>query len=248
MKHSEVCNNRCARPAARRGAFTLVELLAVVVIIAMLAAILLRIVSYVSLRSTLNKVKADMEKIKTALEEYRIEYGGYPSTTNVVSGRPKFERFSYHHNSSNLAYFLFTKPLEDGKERPFIDPSLITYQTNLWFSSTVNNTDSYVKWEPGLEEKVRKDKYIHADSVLIVTNTTIVDPWGTDYRYYHERGAGGKINKGKYAYDLWSFGPDRKSAYNGCLVWESSQSSSRIYAGENQKDTFDDIKNWEEQP
>jgi len=103
MKRLTFCNDRDARTAVRRRAFTLVELLAVVVVIAMLAAILLRIVSYVSLRSTINKARSDLEKIKTALEEYRLEYGDYPATTNVVVGRPKFERFRYDHNSSNLA-------------------------------------------------------------------------------------------------------------------------------------------------
>lgn len=66
--------------------FTLVELLVVMSIIAILMAISL--VSYQSAQQSARdgRRKADLEQVRSALEMYRADCGGYPSST-LVSGQ-----------------------------------------------------------------------------------------------------------------------------------------------------------------
>jgi general secretion pathway protein G len=79
-----------ARPAVRAG-FTLVELMAVIAIIGLLAAIILGISGYVARRGDMAKAQGDMEKIKMALEEYKVNFGRFwpndgPVTNSTYGG------------------------------------------------------------------------------------------------------------------------------------------------------------------
>lgn len=70
--------NRKSQNANRTFAFTLIELLTVVAIIAILASMVIGVSGYASRKADISKARADMEKIKNGLEEYRITYGKYP--------------------------------------------------------------------------------------------------------------------------------------------------------------------------
>lgn len=73
------------RPASfrrsTRSGFTLIELLVVVAIIAILVGIVIGIAGYSSKKSATAKALSDLERIKTALEEYRMAKGGYINAT-----------------------------------------------------------------------------------------------------------------------------------------------------------------------
>jgi general secretion pathway protein G len=78
MNSSIIANRRSFR-AARR-AFTLIELLLVMVIIAILASIVVpKVISRVG-QSKETKAKADLSSIKTALNMFNIDNGRYPTT------------------------------------------------------------------------------------------------------------------------------------------------------------------------
>ena len=62
----------------KRKAFTLIELLIVVAIIAILAAIAIPNLLEAQVRSKVSRVKADMATLKTALETFRLDRGQYP--------------------------------------------------------------------------------------------------------------------------------------------------------------------------
>jgi prepilin-type N-terminal cleavage/methylation domain-containing protein len=62
----------------RRHAFTLIELLIVVAIIAILAAIAVPNFLEAQVRSKVTRVKADMRSISVALEAYAVDYNAYP--------------------------------------------------------------------------------------------------------------------------------------------------------------------------
>jgi len=64
--------------------FTLIEILVVMVVIAILVGITIPISKYVTLRARLANQRIYIEKIKSALEDYRAAYGEYPITPSAV--------------------------------------------------------------------------------------------------------------------------------------------------------------------
>ncbi len=68
----------CSR---RSRAFTLVEMLAVMAIIAMLAAVIVAGSAYAGRRADQKRARAGIERLKLALEAYRVENGRYPPAT-----------------------------------------------------------------------------------------------------------------------------------------------------------------------
>jgi type II secretion system protein G len=67
-------------------AFTLIELLIVVAIIAILAAIAVPNFLEAQTRAKVSKAKADMSSIGTALETYRLDYKSYPPARSFCAG------------------------------------------------------------------------------------------------------------------------------------------------------------------
>lgn len=68
-----------------RKAFTLIELLAVIGILALLAAILLPVIGHAQRSAAITAQKMDFQTIATALENYRSDFGDYPR--NVILPR-----------------------------------------------------------------------------------------------------------------------------------------------------------------
>jgi len=66
---------------ARLRAFTLIELLTVIAIIAILAAITFGVVKGVNERAAIGQAKAELAVLSQALESYKQRYGDYPQTT-----------------------------------------------------------------------------------------------------------------------------------------------------------------------
>jgi type II secretion system protein G len=62
-----------------KSAFTLVELMTVIAIIAILAGLILGVSGYATGKADRSRAIAEMEKIKGGLEEYRLQYGEYPT-------------------------------------------------------------------------------------------------------------------------------------------------------------------------
>jgi len=64
---------------SRQAGFTLVEILVTTAIIGILIGIVFGISGLAGKKSDTSKALADMQKIRNALEEYRLQYGGYPN-------------------------------------------------------------------------------------------------------------------------------------------------------------------------
>ncbi len=78
-----------------RQAFTLIELLIVVAIIAILAAIAVPNFLEAQTRSKVSRTKADQRSVATALETYFVDYSKYPRAYEAVNTaiEPRIERF-----------------------------------------------------------------------------------------------------------------------------------------------------------
>jgi len=67
-------------PSRRCGAFTLIEMLVVIAIIAILAGILLPALQHVKAKAKIQKAKIDMANIAAAIRSYEAAYERYPAT------------------------------------------------------------------------------------------------------------------------------------------------------------------------
>lgn len=70
----------------RRLGFTLVELLVVIAIIAMLASILLPVITGVLTKGEITKARGEVHALARAVEAYQVEYSRYPGQTSASGG------------------------------------------------------------------------------------------------------------------------------------------------------------------
>ena len=94
-------------------AFTLIELLIVVAIIAILAAIAVPNFLEAQVRSKVSRCKADMRSLRTAMEAYRVDYNRYLPD----EGADQTDRLAWTRLTSPVAY-ITSIPLD-----PFTPPS-----------------------------------------------------------------------------------------------------------------------------
>jgi prepilin-type N-terminal cleavage/methylation domain-containing protein len=83
------------RPGSPRqhAGFTLVELLTVIVIISILAAITMGLSKVITTRQNITKAVSEMDMIATALDEFKRDYGDYPPMDNPSgAGSPYAEQ------------------------------------------------------------------------------------------------------------------------------------------------------------
>lgn len=85
--------NRRPRPRPddrRRRAITLLELLAVVTILVLLAGLVLGLAGYAQRKGGRSRAQAEISILENAIEEYRTDHGGYP-TSGVIRITPNRE-------------------------------------------------------------------------------------------------------------------------------------------------------------
>lgn len=96
-------------------AFTLIELLIVVAIIAILAAIAVPNFLEAQVRSKISRVKSDARSLATAMEAYAVDYTNYawpsPGETQVVNNLGSNSAWQYMQGWNRRGYALLTTPV-----------------------------------------------------------------------------------------------------------------------------------------
>ncbi|MCM2275458.1 MAG: prepilin-type N-terminal cleavage/methylation domain-containing protein [Candidatus Didemnitutus sp.] len=176
-----------ARPAPDPAprAFTLLELLAVIAIIAVLTGIVIGVGRRASTAGKVAQAKAELAVLSAALESYKRQYGDYPQAGAVNFALPLTPIAADHANVrlyNALTGFYGPKINElQPRGREFIE--LVRFSTET--ADTGMATAALVS-APELN--------------------ALLDPWGNRYVYYYRSGSGATWTQPGYV--LYSVGPD----------------------------------------
>jgi general secretion pathway protein G len=119
-----------------RGGFTLVELLAVVLIIAILAGLGLATMGYVNRKAAESRAQVEVAALSAAIDSYKLEMGSYPAPENLLT-----ELTGAGPVNTNKIYFEPTpRIVTDGE---FTDPYGARYQ---YSTNPVRNIGFFDLW------------------------------------------------------------------------------------------------------
>jgi len=139
----------------RRG-FTLVEMLTVITIIVILAALTFAGMGYVNDKQARSKAKVQIELLSNAIEEYKLDNGTYP--TGGELGLPPGGTGGK--SESNLLYWA------------------LYWDTN-GKDGDVETDENQKVYLADLDPNASKQGWIDGTG----SNVKILDPWGNEYRY-----------------------------------------------------------------
>lgn len=132
----------------RRAGFTIVELLIVIVVIAILAAIAVTSYSGINNRANDSAVQSDLKNIAKKLEIYKVDNGVYPAgDTQLAILDIKMSKSSYGNGMLSGTYnVLYCRALADGPNKFALiagskSGNVFTYRSDL---GTITQTTSWV--------------------------------------------------------------------------------------------------------
>ncbi len=126
---------------SRSQAFTLVELLVVIGIIAILAALVLQAAGLIQKKGARDRAISEIAALGTALESYKADNGDYPS--NSVAGSACLLASLMPTNGGKIYYEFKAKFTNAGG---FIDPFGYDYNYIYTNGSPNNGTNNYDLW------------------------------------------------------------------------------------------------------
>jgi prepilin-type N-terminal cleavage/methylation domain-containing protein len=177
-------------PRLGRPAFTLIELMAVITIIVILAGLVVGGLGYVNERQARSKAQVQIALLSKALEEYKLDMGQYPGDAANTTAA-----------GTGVTQQLYTALFYEGYEYSTKTPPPTTWEKTVGSVTVPKATKIYL---PDLNPKTSKQGWVTNTATITPSLTApgIVDPWGKEYRY----------RKGTTAmnpdFDLWSMGKD----------------------------------------
>lgn len=218
-------------PYSRKAAFTLIELLTVIAIIAILAGLLFAVGGAVRDSTRASRASAEIAAISTALVRFQVDFGFLPEVDfipivddNGLEYAPQNAGNANAYRASSRALYFALQGLgylpdeiPDGLEQTRRNRSLIDLSP-----SQFALTDDFSAGAPGPEIVVtlppgnggRDDRRIYEFPANFAAGPYLVDPWGFAYGYFlrDERFSPetpnldqGQVSLHNYdTYDLWS--------------------------------------------
>lgn len=171
---------------SKPAAFSLIEMLAVITIIVILATIVIGALGFVSDKQARSKALVQTGLLAKAIEDYRLDFNKYPPSTNSSTGEG---------NSHILFEALYWDSDGDGKGAAV--------------GTSAGDEDQKI-YLPELDPANNKQGWTSGTASV---KTKILDPWSKEYRYRSAEDASGKTNASTQnpGFDLWSVGKDGKS-------------------------------------
>ena len=204
-------------PHRGKAAFTLVELMAVITIIVILAGLVVGGMGFVTERQAKEKAKVQIALLSKAIEEYKLDMGKYPGSANDTPAAGKISAELYDELFFEGYDFSTQNPPPDKWEKTV--GSVVVPKATKMYLADLDPRSTKQGWVPlptGFKQ----------DSPKPPATQKILDPWGKEYYY----------RKGKDAmnpdFDIWSAGKDGKSKF-------STSAADMGHA-----DMKDDIKNF----
>ena len=180
--------------------FTLIELLAVMVVISILAVVSLGVAHYVSAKAGTARARAEIAAMENALESFKNDTGYYPQGGGYYS----IITNGFGANSmatANASTNVYNAVAGGAKKYMSFRASQLTTQQFIFGGGS---------WLGSLPGGVGDTNIFPG-----VTITNIIDPFGTPY-FYCSPGSNNPTS-----FDLWSFGPDRvTNAADNITNWQ----------------------------
>ena len=138
-------------PKPHKAGFTLVELLVVIAVIAILAALMLRIAGYANRHAALARAKTEIDALTAALESYKADHGDYPVGSITAGSTASGDSLLLYTNLSpatGKVYFPFDKHMITvvGNNTNITDPFGDRYGYTYPGSTTRAGTNFYDLW------------------------------------------------------------------------------------------------------
>ena len=177
-------------PSRRNGlaAFTLIELMAVITIIVILAGLVVGGMGFVSERQAKEKARVQIAMLSKAIEEYKLDMGAYPGSTAAFGGGTATGA------GGDYSKVLYTALFKEGFD--YTNPT----------TPPANWTKAQKIYLPELDPRTTKQGWVTTSTGSTpASGLAITDPWGKPYLY--RVGA----NAQNPDFDLWSSGKDMKT-------------------------------------
>jgi len=207
------------------AAFTLIELMAVVLVILVLAAVGMGVAGYVQRKVAIATTKSQIAQIETALEAYKSDWGYYPPTLEARLSKYSVVEAA---NGNTLYTALFLK----GKKYLVGFP-----QTQIQVKTAWGTTNGLM--QTNLCDVWGSPFVYYCFPRSVATNDP---PAFGYYQYYIGKAYGGQVNLATF--DLFSYGPDQVTYIPGAWFWGAPPSPPWLEANTNTASAVDDIVNW----
>jgi len=204
--------------------FTLIELMAVILVITVLTAIGIQVATYAQRRLTTQQTKAQLAMIESALEAYKADFGYYPRTDAI--------RISGHGGPEGTNNWYLYRALIAGGKR-YLSPSGLQLQLNP--NTGINSATSLTN----IFDVFGTPYYYYNAPTNAYSLTRITS--NCSYT------VGGQVNKATF--DLFSLGPDRATYIPTLTATDCQLDPWRNWVGVRadwitQQGAIDDITNW----